>query len=151
MAGRFKQEQAALYNFTETEAQKIMTALRKNGIVCQTWPQEAWGQRVGYLFGMGGFHRLPESEDVPFPLDFPEGVLLLHHVQRKALDKALDRLREAGVPPIRFKAVTTPYNVHWTLAHLVETMRKEHAYMMEREAKEAEKQAGASEAEAQST
>ena len=58
---------------------------------------------------------------------------VFHNIKGKRLDQVLQALKDAGIAHIKFKAVTTPFNLHWTLARLCRTMHKEHAYMMERD------------------
>ena len=57
--------------------------------------------------------------------------MILHRIKGKRLDQVLAAMKAAGVPPIRYKAVVTPFNTLWTLRRLCETMKKEHAYMTE--------------------
>ena len=63
--------------------------------------------------------------------------MVLQHIRNKRLDAVLKALKDAGVPPVHYKSVVTPFNTLWTLRRLCETMQKEHAAMIElEEAKE---------------
>ena len=57
--------------------------------------------------------------------------LSFHNIKGKKLDHILLEMKKAELPPIRFKAVVTPFNMLWTLRRLCETVQKEHGEMME--------------------
>ena len=119
------------YHFDDVEKfETARAALRKLDIECRALPEESWREKVGLLLGMGGFMpALSTHGEADFY--FPEEVMLLSPMKGKRLDQVLAALKAAGVSPIRYKAVATPYNVHWTLRRLCETMKKEHEYMTE--------------------
>ena len=124
-------EKVLCYRFNGETFEKVRAALRKLGVECRALPEESWREKVGFLLGMGGFAPAPQNDDTPSDFDFPEPVMVLGHIKGKRLDQVLAALKAAGVPPIRYKAVATPFNILWTLRRLCETMKKEHSYMTE--------------------
>ncbi|MBR1760390.1 MAG: DUF3783 domain-containing protein [Schwartzia sp.] len=123
-------EKALFYRFGNTEKlDAARAALRGLGIECRVLPDGSWREKVGFLLGLRGFQPAPSEEAQEF--DFPGEVLLLYNIKGKRLDHVLETLKGKGVSPIRYKAVVTPFNILWTLRRLCETMKKEHAYMME--------------------
>ncbi len=119
------------YHFEDSgKLEKVRSVLRKLNIECRVLPEESWREKVGFLLGMGGFAPASsKAEEEEFL--FPDEVMVLGHIKGKRLDQVLGALKESGAAPIRYKAVATPYNLHWTLRRLCETMKKEHEYMTE--------------------
>ena len=126
-------EKVLCYRFDAETFGAVRDVMRKLSIECRVLPEESWREKVGFLLGMRGFK--PASEDEAETFAFPDEVMIFHHIKGKRLDQELSAMKEAGVAPIRYKAVTTPFNVLWTLRRLCETMKKEHAYMMTEGAK----------------
>lgn len=122
-------EKVLCYHFDEETLEAVRTVMRKLGVECRALPEESWREKVGFLLGMKGF--APASRDDAPDFDFPEPVMVIDHIKGKRLDQVLAAMKSAGVPPIRYKAVVTPFNTLWTLRRLCETMKKEHAYMTE--------------------
>ena len=117
-----QEESVLLYQFSDEAALAIQEVLRKLRIQASVLEPGAWHQRIGFLFALKGF-KPGTSEEEAF--DFPYEAAVFHNIKGKRLDQ--------GIAHIKFKAVTTPFNLHWTLARLCRTMHKEHAYMMERD------------------
>ena len=123
-------EQVLCYRFENEETlDAIRAVMRKLSIECRVLPEESWREKVGFLLGMRGFKPAPKDDEEMFA--FSDEVMILHRIQGKRLNQVLAALKAAGVPPIRYKAVATPFNILWTLRRLCETMKKEHAYMTE--------------------
>lgn len=129
---RKQEEKVLLYQFTEDAVRTIKEVLRKLGIQTVVLGQSDRHQRVGFLLAMKGF-RPNTAEEEPF--DFAHEAAVFHNIKGKRLDQVLQAMKDADVAHVRFKAVTTPFNVHWTLDRLCKTMYKEHAYMAEKKEK----------------
>ena len=127
-------EKVLCYRFDGETFETTRAALRKFGIECRALPEESWREKVGFLLGLRGFKPAPQDDATEF--DFPEPVMVIDHIKGKRLDQLLAAMKEAEIPPIRYKAVVTPFNTLWTLRRLCETMKKEHAYMMTEGAKD---------------
>ncbi len=124
-----RKEQVLFYQFRDAAKLELArSVLRRMGIVTKILPENAWREKVGYLLGAGGFKASSAKDDGEF--SFPHEVMILQNIRNKRLDEVLRALREAGVPPIPFKSVVTPFNTLWTLRRLCETMQKEHAFML---------------------
>ena len=124
-----RKEQVLFYQFRDAAKLELArSVLRRMGIATKILPENAWREKVGYLLGAGGFKASSAKDDGEF--SFPHGGMILQNIGNKRLDGARRALREAGVPPIPFKSVVTPFNTLWTLRRLCETMQKEHAFML---------------------
>lgn len=126
-------EKVLCYRFDAEMFEAVCTVMRKLGVECRALPKESWREKVGFLLGLRGFKPAPQDDATEF--DFPEPVMVIDHIKGKRLDQLLAAMKEAEIPPIRYKAVVTPFNTLWTLRRLCETMKKEHAYMMTEGAK----------------
>ena len=123
-------ERVLCYGFRDAEKlDAVKAVMRGLGIECRTLPEESWRETLGFLLGLRGFKPHTASAEEEF--SFPEEVMVLHHIKGKRLDRVLAAMKAAGVPPIRYKAVVTPFNTLWTLRRLCETMRKEHQALAE--------------------
>ena len=130
-----RKEQVLFYQFKDEDKLALARkTLNKLGISSRVLPDEAWREKVGYLLGEKGFKSAaaPAAEDT---FVFPHEVMILQNIRNKRLDEVLMALKEAGVPHIRFKSVVTPFNMLWTLQRLCMTIQKEHAFMLQQEAK----------------
>lgn len=130
-----RKEQVLFYQFKDEDKLALARkTLNKLGISSRVLPDEAWREKVGYLLGEKGFKSAaaPAAEDT---FVFPHEVMILQNIRNKRLDEVLMALQEAGVPHIRFKSVVTPFNMLWTLQRLCMTIQKEHAFMLQQEAK----------------
>ncbi|MBP3690637.1 MAG: DUF3783 domain-containing protein [Schwartzia sp.] len=126
-------EKVLCYRFDAEMFEAVRAVMRKLGVECRALPEESWREKVGFLLGLRGFKPAPQDDATEF--DFPEPVMVIDHIKGKRLDQLLAAMKEAEIPPIRYKAVVTPFNTLWTLRRLCETMKKEHAYMMTEGAK----------------
>ncbi len=123
-------ETVLFYHFDTVKFEAVQTVMRKLGITCRILPEESWKEKIGFLLGKKGFE--PSRKDLDTDYDFPDEVMILYNIKGKRLDQVLLTMREIDMPPIRYKAIVTPFNILWTLQRLCETMKKEHAYMTER-------------------
>lgn len=125
-------EKVLCYGFrNEEKLNAVKAVMRGLGIECRTLPEESWCEKLGFLLGLRGFK--PHTGVMEESFSFPEEVMVLHRIKGRRLDQVLAAMKTAGVPPIRYKAVVTPFNTLWTLRRLCETMRKEHQALAERE------------------
>lgn len=134
-----RQEQVLFYQFRDKEKLNLSrNVLNRLGIFSRVLPEDAWNEKVGYLLGMKGFKKsgLPKEDD---GFVFPHEVMILQNIRNKRLDEVLQALKEAGVAPVQFKSVVTPFNTLWTLRRLCETMQKERTYMREQAEKKQKK------------
>ena len=122
-------EQVLCYHLEADVLETVRAVMRKLSIVCRALPEESRREKVGFLLGKRGFSPAPKDDAPEFV--FPDAVMVFDQIQGKRLDQVLAALKTSGGSPIRYKAIVTPYNAHWTLRRLCETMKKEHADMTE--------------------
>ena len=126
------EEKVLLYHFQDEEKlSSIQTLLKKMKIAFEVLPEDAYIQKVGYLLGSKGFNETQAVEEDDFV--FPFEVMILFNIKNKRLSQVLNEFRQAEIPPIRFKAIVTPFNMFWSLRRLCETMQKEHAAMINKD------------------
>ena len=119
-----KGEHVLLYQFADQVRLEAVTRLLHHmNIRVTVLPDEAWKEKVGFLLGSRGF-AASKAEDEDF--SFPHEVMLMQNIRNKRLDKLLAAWKEAGLSPVLYKAVVTPFNTLWTLKRLCQTMEKEH-------------------------
>lgn len=137
-----KGERVLLYHFTDEERREAVAALLcRMNIAVTVLPESAWREKVGYLLGQKGFSPARETEE---EFVFAHEVMLMQNIRNKRLDKLLSAWKEAGLAPVLYKAVVTPFNTLWTLRRLCQTMEKEHGAVT-RSISEHEEQAALSE------
>lgn len=126
------EEKVLLYHFSdEDKLHSLQALLTKMKIAFTVLPDDVYIQKVGYLLGLKGFHQIQAKEQDDFV--FPFEVMILFNIKNKRLSQVLNAFQNAGIPPVRFKAIVTPFNMFWTLRRLCETMQKEHAAMINRD------------------
>ena len=115
-----KGEHVLLYQFADQVRLEAVTRLLHHmNIRVTVLPDEAWKEKVGFLLGSRGF-AASKAEDEDF--SFPHEVMLMQNIR----NKLLAAWKEAGLSPVLYKAVVTPFNTLWTLKRLCQTMEKEH-------------------------
>lgn len=119
-----KGERILLYQFTDEGRREAAAALlRRMNIAVTVLPEDAWKEKIGFLLGNKGFTSAKETDE---EFVFPYEVMLMQNIRNKRLDKLLSAWNEAGLAPVLYKAVVTPFNTLWTLRRLCQTMEKEH-------------------------
>ncbi|MGM9540643.1 DUF3783 domain-containing protein [Anaerovibrio sp.] len=125
-----KSERVLLYQFTDEERREAVVALLQHmNIAVTVLPSDAWKEKIGFLLGSRGF-AASRSEEGEFAFDHE--VMIMQNIRNKRLDKLLAAWREAGLAPVLYKAVVTPFNTLWTLRRLCQTMEKEHGAVVGR-------------------
>ena len=129
-----KGEHVLLYQFSDQARLEAVTRLLHHmNIRVTVLPDEAWKEKVGFLLGSN-------------PIGLIDAVcgMLMQNIRNKRLDKLLAAWKEAGLAPVIYKAVVTPFNTLWTLKKLCQTMEKEHGAVV-KEISEHEEQKALSE------
>lgn len=118
-----KDEITLLYGFKHNEAlEKIIEVLKQIHIKVKVLKTEDYNEKLGYILGIKGFKK---SSDVLENISLNE-LMIFQNIKGKRLDFVLDKLKENECNIPKYKAVVTPFNIHWTLKRLYETMEKEH-------------------------
>ena len=131
------EEKVLLFHFDDDKKIAVEAVMRGLKIKTISLSNDSFNEKIGFLLGTKGF--VPNGNITSEPFDFPHEVMIFRNIQGKRLDEVLKAMRDAGIPPVRYKAVVTPYNILWTLKKLCMTMQKEHAYMAEREREDIKK------------
>lgn len=116
-------EVVLLYGFkTDENFEKITEVLKSIHIKVKVLNASDYNEKLGFLLGMKGFNKANENEENILENE----LMIFQNIKGKRLDLVLDSLRgkECKIP--KYKAVVTPFNVHWTLKKLYEQMKKEH-------------------------
>ena len=95
----------------ESHGGKVITAFCDDG-----------AQKLGYLFGFGGFTASGEKRDVT------DELAVLSGIGGTELNGILREFRAAGIS-IPLKAICTAYNQSWALCDLACELKKEHEMM----------------------
>ena len=97
------------------------------------------GKKIGFLVGMEGYEDSSETDSsqgiegteqqaaAQFA-SMTEELLVLSGFTDERLDELLDRLRRAGVPKIKLKAIVTETNADWTVYELYHQLQIESSY-----------------------
>lgn len=85
--------------------------------------QSSYGQKLGYLAGITGFHR---ENTVYAGAEFPTEMLVFSGMDSDFVDTFLEKYKENGIPAVQLKAVITQYNIFWTAEQLYRELYKEH-------------------------
>ena len=121
------EEKILLYGMDDERIEAVKTVVKRLRIPVLGADDGMLGTKVGAIFGMKGFSDT--SGDAA--CTFEQEAAVFHNIKHKRLDEVLLALKDAGIT-LKYKSVTTPFNVHWTLARLFDTMYKEHAYLVEK-------------------
>ena len=91
------------------------TAL-KNGMQVKEISRINYGQKLGFLAGIQGFHKEKTNYIGPdFPLE---------------MDAFLADYKQTGAASIPLKAIITPHNIFWTAEALYKELWKEHLHFI---------------------
>lgn len=82
-----------------------------------------YGQKIGALAGISGFHKDGKPYDGS---DFAMEMLVFSGMLPTQVDAFLAEYKATGLPPVALKAVVTPHNVSWTADALFCELMKEH-------------------------
>ena len=100
-----------------TAIRKLVTPMKIK--VVEVCPEQ-YGQTLGFI---GGFTK--DEETLQFQGELPhESLMVFCYVSSKHLDQVLSKMRLNKIP-MSYKAVLTPVNMKWTVAHMYLEMEKE--------------------------
>lgn len=118
-----KDEIILLYGFKDDENfEKILAVLKTIHIKARILKESDYNEKIGFLLGAKGFSKSSDdSENI-----IQDELMIFQNIKGKRLDFALDKLKENECKIPKFKSVVTPFNIHWSLKRLYETMKKEH-------------------------
>ena len=119
-----KDEIILLYGFKNNEnTDKILSVLKEVHIKVKILNEGDYNEKVGYLLGLKGFNKSTDNIENTIQNE----LMIFQNIKGKRLDFVLDKLKENKCIIPKFKSVATPFNIHWSLKRLYETMKKEHS------------------------
>ncbi len=123
---------ALLYNIEPNRGRQIGMLAAIHGVRVRVVAAGEYGESVGTLCGLAG-----ESGAQGLWNDFPEEMMVMAFFPEELLRRFLDSFRQAGVSPVRLKAVLTESNMGWNSCRLrAELLREEAAFRAMREGRE---------------
>ena len=109
------------------------------GVKIRNLTPDRCGKRIGFLVGMEGYEDSPETDDsqeingtgqqadAQFA-SMTEELLVLSGFTDGRLNELLGRMKRAGVPKIKLKAIVTETNADWTVYELYRQLQIESSY-----------------------
>lgn len=109
------------------------------GVRIKNLTPDRCGKKIGFLVGMEGYEDLPKMDN-PQEIGvtgqqgaaqfgpMTEELLVLSGFTEERLNELLERLRRAGVPKIKLKAIVTETNADWTVYELYRQLQIESSY-----------------------
>lgn len=121
--------------------QKAHTSLLKGvlaqmGVRIKNLTPGRCGKKIGFLVDMEGYEDSPETgndqktrgvgqQSATQVVPMTEEMMILGGFSDERLDELLDRLKKAGVPKIKLKAIVTETNAGWTVYELYCQLQEE--------------------------
>lgn len=124
-----------IYSIPDTNNQKetaIIHICKQLDIRTKRLKQTDVNLTVGRLVGMSvpkAFSAPSNANEKAAPeFTLPE-LLIFHGLDDATLDLFLAKYKEQNLEPIALKAIVTPYNLSWTVYHLIRELIREHVSM----------------------
>lgn len=112
-----------LFHIEPAKAKQIEAVARQRNIQVTQIPYASYGQKLGYLAGITGFHREAAAYS---GAEFPSEMMVFSGMDSDRLDEFLAAYKKASIPPIGLKAIITPHNIHWSAEVLYRELFQEH-------------------------
>lgn len=112
-----------LFGVSTQKDRAVRVAAEKIGVDVTTVNRRDYGQKIGTLAEISGFHKNGKIYSGP---DFAMEMLVFSGMDSQQVDAFLAEYKATGLPPVALKAIVTPYNVSWTADALLRELMKEH-------------------------
>ena len=112
-----------LFGVNTQKDRAVRLAAEKIGVDVTTVSRRDYGQKIGTLAGISGFHKDGKAYMGP---DFATEMLVFSGMLPEQMDTFLAEYKATGLPPVALKAIITPHNVSWTADALFRELLKEH-------------------------
>ena len=112
-----------LFGVSTQKDRAVRVAAEKIGADVTAVNRRDYGQKIGTLAGISGFHKDGKIYDGP---DFAMEMLVFSGMMPQQVDAFLAEYKVTGLPPVFLKAIVTPHNVSWTADALFRELLKEH-------------------------
>lgn len=118
-----------LYTDNKKKEKQIVQMCRESGIRIRRLKALDVNRPVAALIGLGGKSIISSGEDrAPAEFVMPE-VCIFCGFEDASLDTFLVTYKERQIEPIKYKAVVTPYNVHWSVYRLLQALIEERKHL----------------------
>ena len=114
-----------MYNLDNDKGTRRRLLCMKLHIRFRSVTPSEYGQPVGALAGF-----CPSEPDAPAPA-FDDEMLVMVNFDGGLLNRFLQQIRAAHIPPVALKAMLTPTNLTWSSARLHDEIRSEHEAMQQ--------------------
>ena len=114
-----------MYNLDSDKGTRLRLLCMKLHIRFRSVAPSEYGQPVGALAGF-----CPAEPDASAPA-FDDEMLVLVNFDGGLLNRFLQQIRAAHIPPVALKAMLTPTNMTWSSARLHDEIRQEHEAMQQ--------------------
>lgn len=101
----------------------VRSSASKNGMQVKEISRINYGQKLGFLAGIQGFHKEKTNYNGP---DFPLEMMVFSGAESSQMDAFLADYKQSGAAGIPLKAIITPHNIFWTAEALYKELWKEH-------------------------
>ena len=112
-----------LFGVSTQKDRAVRVAAEKIGVDVTAVNRRDYGQKIGTLAEISGFHKNGKIYNGP---DFAMEMLVFSGMDSQRVDAFLAEYKATGLPPVALKAIVTPYNVSWTADALLRELMKEH-------------------------
>lgn len=112
-----------LFGLQKEKNRVVCRAAEKIGADVTVVNRRDYGQKIGALAGISGFHKDGKVYRGP---DFVTEMLVFSGMDSQQVDTFLVEYKATGLQPVALKAIVTPYNVSWTAEALFRELMKEH-------------------------
>lgn len=111
-----------LFGVSTQKDRAVRVAAEKIGVDVTAVNRRDYGQKIGTLAEISGFHKNGKYITVLIC----NGMLVFSGMDSQQVDAFLAEYKATGLPPVALKAIVTPYNVSWTADALLRELMKEH-------------------------
>ena len=112
-----------LFGVNTQKDRAVRVAAEKIGADVTVVDRRDYGQKIGALAGISGFHKDGKAYRGP---DFVTEMLVFSGMDSQQVDTFLAEYKATGLQPVALKAIVTPHNVSWTADALYRELMKEH-------------------------
>ncbi len=112
-----------LFGVKTEKTEAIRRIAQKIGADVTVVNRRDYGQKIGTLAGISGFHK---DGKVYMGPDFAMEMLVFSGMLPTQVDTFLAEYKATGLQPVALKAIVTPHNVSWTADALSRELMKEH-------------------------
>ncbi len=118
------EEMVLLYNLEDSDHGKAICAIfMQLGVHVKHLEEEDFKKQIGYLVNEDGYLNQEVEADIVIPT---EELLIMHGFHEEQTELVLSVFKNANIPFIPLKAITTPNNIEWSVYKLYTEIKKEY-------------------------